>query len=58
MSTYELKFADGYEVVVIDTFDNMIGGLDEKVQKHGDCIGCLELVSYSKYTGKKYKKVW
>lgn len=58
MTTYELKFVDGYEVIVIGTFDDMIGGLDEEVQKHGDCIECLEQVSYSRYTGKKYKKIW
>ena len=58
MSKYELKFADGYEVVVIDTFDDMLGRLDAMVQKHGDCVECLEQVSYSRYTGKKCKKIW
>lgn len=58
MKTYELKFADGFKITVLATFDKMISMLDEMVQKHGDCSECLECISYNKYTGATYNKIW
>lgn len=58
METYNLTFKDGYKIIVIGSFDDVIGGLNEKVQQHGECTECLQEVSYSRYTGTKYKKIW
>lgn len=58
MNSYDLTFRDGYKLTVIGTFDDMIGGLDKNVQEHGECTECLQQVSYSRYTGTKFKKIW
>lgn len=58
MKAYELRFEDGYTLTVLATFDEMISLLDSIVLKHGDCRECFERVSYDKYTGTKYNKIW
>lgn len=58
IKTFELTFADGYKKTCIKTFDELIASIDKDVQKHGDCIECIEEISYDKYTGSKYKKIW
>ena len=58
MKAYNLKFADGFKIKVLATFDEMISMLDNEVQKHGDCSECLEEIKYDRYTGTEYKKIW
>lgn len=55
---YELKFADGYKLIVIGTIDEMLSWIDREVQKHGDCKECLQVIKYDKYIGRDYCRIW
>ena len=58
LSTYYLTFADGYEQARIGSLDEVFAYLDKDVQKHGNCISCVESIRYDKYTGEETRRIW
>ena len=52
---YYLTFADGYKVIFIGTFEEMITFVT--CERHGHCIECKEY-RYDKHIGVDFKKIW
>ena len=57
LSTYYLTFADGYEQARIGSLDEVFAYLDKDVQKHGNCISCVESIRSEEHTSELQSRI-
>ena len=56
---YYVKHEDGHEYKVItDDIMELLFKVQEEINKHGESISCNKELSYNKWTGSKFERIW
>ena len=56
--TYLVTHSDGYQHIVIGDIEEVLMAIDRNIPKHGESTKCERQVSYNRYTGSKYERIW